>query len=307
MSKKVIVLGGSGMLGSMVADSLSRNKSLNVSATVRTQDLAQKCRQRLPGVQWVLFDGSSIDTEKQLEVLRGFDWAVNAIGITKPLIHDDNPAEVERAVLINSLLPHRLARQAQILGTRVIQIATDCVYSGSKGGYVETDAHDALDAYGKTKSLGEVCSPQVYHLRCSIIGPEPKEHKFLLDWFVRQARNASVNGFTNHRWNGVTTLHFGRLCEGIITRDIALPHLQHVIPGGEVTKCEMLQEFAKSFQREDVTIKAVQADKIIDRTLKTANAKLNSELWAASGYPTPPTVPQMIAEMAAFDYKLGGI
>ncbi len=295
------------MLGSMVADSLSRNKGLNVSATVRSQELGEKCRERLPGVNWVLFDADSPDAEKSLDLIRGNDWAINAIGITKPLIHDDNAAEVERAVLINSLLPHQIARQAQKVGVRVIQIATDCVFSGNKGNYVETDAHDALDAYGKTKSLGEVHNTQVHHLRCSIIGPEPKEHKFLLDWFVRQAKNASVNGYTNHRWNGVTTLHFGKVCEGIITHDISLPHLQHVVPGGEVTKYEMLQEFARSFHREDVMIKPAQAAVVIDRTLKTANSQVNNSLWAAAGYSQPPTVPQMISEMAAFDFKLGGL
>ncbi|MDO8578785.1 MAG: SDR family oxidoreductase [Dehalococcoidales bacterium] len=307
MSKKVIVLGGSGMLGSMVADSLSRNKGLNVAATVRTQELAGKCRERLPGVNWVIFDGGSPDVETRLDVIRGNDWVINAIGITKPLIHDNNPAEVERAVLINSLLPHQIARQAQKHGVRVLQIATDCVFSGNKGSYIETDAHDALDAYGKTKSLGEVNYPQINHLRCSIIGPEPKEHKFLLDWFVRQPKNASVNGYTNHRWNGVTTLNFARVCEGIIIRDISLSHLQHIVPGGEVTKCDMLGEFARSFHREDVDIKPAQAAAVIDRTLKTSNEPLNKALWAAAGYSNPPTVPQMIAEMAAFDFKLGGL
>ena len=67
------------------------------------------------------------------------------------------------------------------MGARVLQIATDCVYSGAQGAYVETDLHDALDVYGKTKSLGECQEPNVYHLRCSIIGPEPKDFKFLIE------------------------------------------------------------------------------------------------------------------------------
>ena len=93
------------------------------------------------------------------------------------------------------MLPHQLARKAESSGAKVIQIATDCVYSGKKGEYVESDEFDPLDVYGKTKSLGEVTSPGVYHLRCSIIGPEPKEHKFLLDWFLGQPKNARVNGY----------------------------------------------------------------------------------------------------------------
>ena len=293
------------MLGAMVADRLSLNSTLSVSATVRTQDLATHCRKRIPNVNWVLFNAGQPDSETQLEMIHGFDWVINAIGIIKPYIHDDNPGEVERAVLINSLMPQQIARQAEKTGATVIQIATDCVFSGNKGHYVESDAHDALDAYGKTKSLGEATNNRIHHLRCSIIGLEPKEHRSLLDWFIRQPQRASVNGYTNHRWNGVTTLQFARICEGVITHDIKLSHLQHVVPSGDLSKCEMLQEFARSFHREDLTINPTQAGVVVDRTLSTKNAQVNDELWVAAGYEKPPTVPQMIAELAAFDFRLG--
>ncbi len=303
MSIKVIVLGGSGMLGSMVANYLSRAPALEVAATVRTQVLAAKCRERLPVVNWLPFDAGSPESEKALAAIHNYDWVINAIGITKPLIHDDNAAEVERAILINSLLPYQIARQAQKSGARVIQIATDCVYSGSKGGYLESDPHDALDAYGKTKSLGEVAHPQVHHLRCSIIGPEPKEHKFLLDWFLGQSQKAGISGYINHRWNGVTTLHFAKVCQGIITQNIGLAHLQHVVPAGEVTKCELLQCFARHFRREDISITPSKATVSINRTLKTASESSNRALWAAAGYSQPPSIPEMVAELARFDYN----
>lgn len=303
MPKKVIVLGGSGMLGSMVADYLSRDPELEVAATTRTAELASSCRARLGEVRWDLFDAAGHD-ESGAGLLDGFDWAVNAIGIIKPLIHDDNATEVERAVRVNAYFPHALARGAEASGTRILQIATDCVYDGSKGRYVEPDAHDPVDVYGKTKSLGEVHSPKVGHLRCSIIGPEFKEPKSLMEWFLGQSPGASVNGFVNHNWNGVTTLHFAKLCHGVIKRDVALPHAQHVVPRGEVTKCEMLQLFARDFGREDVTINPTEAGVVIDRTLATAHEGLNRELWDAAGYADPPSVPQMLEELARFEYRL---
>lgn len=304
MPKKVIVLGASGMLGSMVVDYLSRDSSLAVTATVRIEMLATKCGEKLSSVNWRLFDADVSQVLDALEVIERHDWVINAIGITKPLIHDDNAFEVERAIRINSQLPYLIARWAQASGARVLQIATDCVYSGDKGRYMESDAHDALDVYGKSKGLGEVPAAHVHHLRCSIIGPEPKEHKFLLDWFLGQPQNAAVNGYTNHRWNGVTTLHFAKLCHGIITQDIAMPNLQHVVPRGEITKCELLQCFARYYRRGDVTITPIEAPVVIDRTLATNNEALNRELWAAAGYPQPPSVPEMVAELAAYDCLL---
>jgi hypothetical protein len=49
---------------------------------------------------------------------------------------------------------------------------------------------------------------------------------------------------------------------------------------------------------EDVT-----ASTIVDRTLATRNGELNRALWSAAGYMVAPTVPEMIGELAAFDYR----
>ena len=295
---KVLVLGGSGMLGSMVVDVLSRNPALNVTATVRDATLAAQCGSRLPGAAWRVF---RFDRDPYMVVADDG----RLIGITKPLIRDDQPSEVERAVDVNARLPHLLGELARGADARILQIATDCVYSGSRGEYVESDPHDALDVYGKTKSLGESFQENVHHLRCSIIGPEPKDFKFLIEWFRRQPRDATVKGFVNHRWNGVTTLHFARLCEGIITRGLSLSHLQHVVPSGSMTKAAMLHAFAAAFARRDVRIEDVEAGTIIDRTLETNDSDLNGRLWDAAGYAEPPTVPAMIEELGAFDYRGG--
>jgi dTDP-4-dehydrorhamnose reductase len=292
------------MLGSMVVDVLSSDPELAVTATVRTPALAESFHASYPKVRWTVFDGRRPDSDAR--VFEGQAWIVNAIGITKPLIRDDNPEEIETAIAINSVLPQELGRRAADLGATVLQIATDCVYSGAKGGYVETDAHDALDVYGKTKSLGETYLPSVRHLRCSIIGPEPKDFKFLIEWFRRQPRGAQVNGFVNHRWNGVTTLHFARLCLGVIRERIDLPHLQHVLPSGDVTKAEMLHDFARAFDRGDIAVRQVEAKSVIDRTLSTCDASRNAALWRAAGYELPPTVGEMIAELGQYDNRVKG-
>jgi dTDP-4-dehydrorhamnose reductase len=296
----VMVLGGSGMLGSMVVDVLSRDSALQVSATVRSDDLGVAMARTYPAVTWRRFDPAADDASSLSD---GTDWLVNAIGITKPLIRDDRADEIERAIDINAKLPHRLAHAAAGSGSRILQIATDCVFSGAKGAYVESDAHDALDVYGKTKSLGETFHTSVHHLRCSIIGPEPKSPKFLIEWFRRQPQGAQVKGFTNHQWNGVTTLQFARLCRGVIVGDLALGHLLHVVPTATLSKAEMLHECAHAFGRHDIRIENVPAATVVDRTLTTNQPGLNAAVWRAAGYSTPPTVAEMIRELADFDYR----
>lgn len=253
---RTIILGSTGMLGSMVAKTWRR-------------DFYSTSRER--------FDALDPD----LSLLDRFDWTVNCIGLIKP-----NCGDVGKAIRVNALLPHSLPKNT-------LQIATDCVYSGSKGSYTETDEHDALDVYGKTKSLGE--APNIHSLRCSIIGPEINNHISLLDWFLSQDK---ANGYTNHLWNGITTYHFSLICQAIIEQGIKLPNLQHIVPADVVTKAELLRIIAGAY-KADIEVVDVKAPVAVDRTLSTTNPELNSRIWKAAGYDTPPTIKQMAEELAA--------
>jgi dTDP-4-dehydrorhamnose reductase len=296
----VVVLGGSGMLGAMVVDVLSRAADFRVAASVRDRQAIDRLAPIYSGVEWRVLDAQTAGEEAIAAAISGAAWVVNCIGIIKPYIHDDNAMEVERALRVNALFPHLLGKVAAAARARVIQIATDCVYSGVKGRSTEATPHDPLDVYGKTKSLGEAHFPGMHYLRCSIIGPEPKAFVSLLEWFLGRPRGAQINGYANHHWNGVTTLHFARLCQGIISRDVQLPRMQHVVPSGLVTKAEMLSMFADAYDRHDIRITPTQASTVIDRTLATDAPQVNADLWRAAGYEVPPTVPQMIEEMSAF-------
>lgn len=105
---------------------------------------------------------------------------MNCIGLTKTYINEADSSTLERAVRLNILFPVSLARAAEKSGVRVIQLATDCVFSGKTGNFTEASVHDALDAYGKSRSLGEVRPENVLHLRCSLGGPELAGRKGLI-------------------------------------------------------------------------------------------------------------------------------
>ena len=278
--KKVIVLGKSGMLGSKVFETFVAEKNINVFGTDRS-----------------ILDAQTVTTEKIESIIDGFDYIINCIGIIKPYIHDDNSFEVQRAILVNGLFPHKLAAAAEKVGAKIIQIATDCVFDGVKGGYTENDKHNPTDVYGKTKSLGEVVSPNVLNLRCSIIGKELKGKTSLLEWFINQPKNGIVKGFKNHLWNGVTTDAFAKLCLGIIKKEVWFSGLQHIVPSSIMSKAEMLKLFAEVFNRKDIIIEDTNADISIDRTISTINNVANSRLWKIADYEWIPTVEEMIKEI----------
>ncbi|HUD06068.1 MAG TPA: sugar nucleotide-binding protein [Candidatus Saccharimonadales bacterium] len=297
---KVTIIGCTGMLGSIVLDSLFNDGDFDIGATHRASADKKSLVGAYPSVSFEVIDAETASVEDISNAIKGSKWVINAAGIIKPYIHDDNAAEVERAILVNSLFPHRLGDAATKVGANVIQIATDCVYSGQKGDYIETDVHDALDVYGKSKSLGEAYFENIYHVRCSIIGPELKGHLSLLDWFLGNPQNADLNGFSNHQWNGITTLQFAKIARGIIKANLSLPHAQHIVPGNIISKADLLKTFAKAFKRPDITIKAMEAPTVIDRTLTTNNDSLNRQIWQSAGYNTPPTIEQMVLELAEY-------
>jgi dTDP-4-dehydrorhamnose reductase len=297
---KVAILGVTGMLGSVTLDSYMQSGEFEVIATYRNEEEVKPFKDKYPAVDFRLLDAEEQSVDAIAKAIEGADWVVNSIGIIKPYIHDDNAVEVERAIRVNGLFPHLLAKAAKQVNAKVIQIATDCVYSGAKGAYVESDLHDAIDVYGKSKSVGEAYFDNIFHVRCSIIGPELKAHMSLMDWFLGNPKGATLNGFTNHQWNGVTTLQFAKLSQGIVKENIEFDHLQHIVPGNLITKANLLKCFAREFDREDITVNEVEAPKIIDRTVSTNNDELNKKIWNAAGYQTPPTIEEMVAELAEF-------
>src|SRR5262245_52775028 len=103
MRKKVVVLGGTGMLGAMVTDVLARESDLDVVTTARAESLGTFARFPV-GVRRLDAWAASVDDCRA--AIDGASWVVNCIGITKPLIADDDPFKVERAMRVNALFPH---------------------------------------------------------------------------------------------------------------------------------------------------------------------------------------------------------
>jgi dTDP-4-dehydrorhamnose reductase len=254
------------MLGSTVARHLASIEWLETNRTVRSG----------PGSGEIAFD-ASLPVSGQVDTLfsgPAWDYWINCIGIIKPYCRDNDPAGVRNAIRVNAAFPHELAAAAKQNGVRLIQIATDCVYSGSKGSYVESDPHDALDVYGKTKSLGEVLNGSALNIRVSIIGPEVKSRLSLLEWFLSQPAGAELKGFTHHRWNGVSTLRFAKICEQIIARSryedlLAQSPIHHYVPADSVDKFELLSIFQNTFNTSYRIVPVGDIGPPVDRTLST--------------------------------------
>ena len=141
---KILVLGGSGMLGNAMFRIMS--ETTETYATFRSAAAAQHFSSNL---QCRIVSGVDVLDQDSLVELFGRlrpDVVVNCVGLVKQLAESEDPLIV---LPINAILPHRLARLCSLTGARLVHVSTDCVFKGTKGNYLETDVSDATDLYGK--------------------------------------------------------------------------------------------------------------------------------------------------------------
>jgi dTDP-4-dehydrorhamnose reductase len=188
---------------------------------------------------------------------------------------------------INSLFPHRLADLCGSEGARLIHISTDCVFSGTTGGYRESDMPDAEDLYGRSKQLGEVIRPGCLTIRTSIIGREITKAVGLLEWFIQQ-RDGTANGFTRAIFSGLTTLELSRILLEVVSDHRDLAGLYHVA-SQPISKHDLLQAIDRVL---GLGIEIDPKDEpVIDRSLDGARFE------AATGIKVP-TWHKMISDLA---------
>jgi dTDP-4-dehydrorhamnose reductase len=289
---KILVLGSTGMLGSTVTTFLESqgHEVVRTSRSLPNSALQDDS---------INFDVIKDDLSKLKIVESNYDYIINCVGLIKNLINNSREAR-ELAIRINSIFPVELNKVATASNTKVIHIGTDCVYSGSNGRYSEESTLDPVDVYGYSKALGEFSSENQMLLRCSIVGREKSSHTSLMDWVLKQPPNAEIKGYTNHLWNGVTTLTFAKIVNGIMVRDLFKGGSFHIVPMSEVSKFELVSLFIKNFERGDIQVIPTRAEFDVNRTLSTVHEEISRTFWRAAGYSSLPTHAEMILEYATY-------
>ncbi len=274
---KVMVLGGAGMLGHKMFQTL-RERLSGTFCTVR-EDIRKPPFDRVELLQGDdVIPGVDVTDFPALEaILSAFrpEYVVNCVGVIKQRAEAVSPIP---SITINSLLPHKLAQMAARWGGSVIHFSTDCVFSGKEGGYTEEDHSDAEDLYGKTKYLGEVAVSNGLTLRTSIIGRELSEHRSLLDWLLTQ-NHKTVRGYRRVIYSGVTTNHLAELVALIIRNHPGLRGLYQVA-SEPISKHDLLCLLRDAY-RLDIRIEPDDLE-VSDRSMKC------DRLREAIAYKCPP-------------------
>ena len=293
---KLLILGSSGMLGNMVSKYFINTNEFDIFLSYRNKNQHHQHENSHK------FDALSDDLEKLIEDINP-DFLINCIGLIKPEINEESNKSIKKALEVNSFFPLKISNLASEYDFKFIQIGTDCVFSGITGEYLESSFQDAIDIYGKSKIGGEAVNLNKYVLRGSIVGPEVGQGKSLLNWFLLQNKG-KVNGFIDHKWNGITTLNFAKIVHGMIKTNNFNNNIQHVVPKDEVSKYDLLLYFNKFFG-VDVKIEKINSEHSVNRTLKTENEDANKTLWIDAGYEDIPTIEENIKELSESNLTKG--
>lgn len=244
--QKVLILGGTGMLGHLLLRYFSAYSEYDVHATARS--LAGMAK-HFPEDLLARFCPDSVDVNYFDSVIRALasvhpDVVINCIGIIKQLPLADDPLT---AITMNALLPHRISLISRTAGARLIHISTDCVFDGKKGMYIENDQSNAEDLYGRTKYLGEVSHPHCVTLRTSIIGHELKGGYGLIEWFLSQTQK--VRGFRKAIYSGFPTIELARIIREYVLPNPELSGVCHV-SSEPISKYDLLRLVAACYEKE---------------------------------------------------------
>jgi dTDP-4-dehydrorhamnose reductase len=280
---QILILGVTGMLGNAVFRVFSGDAAHQIWGTLRSGSALrhfpeQSRPQLLAGVD-VLDQDALVAAIARVRP----DVVINCVGLIKQLADAKDPLT---ALPINAMLPHRLARLCALAGARLIHVSTDCVFSGRKGLYLESDESDAEDLYGKSKHIGELHDlPHAITLRTSIIGHELGSSYALVDWFLSQ--QGSVKGFTKAIFSGLPTVELAR-----VMKDFVIPHPQlnglYHVAAAPIDKFELLSKVAAQYGKQ-IEIHPDDA-LVIDRSLD------GSRFREATGY-VAPAWPELIRRM----------
>lgn len=237
---KVLVLGASGMIGSTMLRILAKQLDWQVIGTVRSESALGRVPSAIASRLIPAIDLTNGDVLVRLFRECRPEVVVNCAGLTKHVPDGNEPIA---ALTMNALFPHRLLELCGLSGARLIHVSTDCVFSGSKGNYSETDLADARDVYGKTKHFGEVATQGSITLRTSTIGHEFGTRLGLLEWFLAQSQ---CKGYRRAIFSGLPTVEFARVVRDVVIPNASLSGLYHV--GAEpIDKEHLLRLIAREY------------------------------------------------------------
>ena len=242
---KILILGANGMLGRTVFNYFLSKYPEITWGTVRNKPTDKT-------FNYDVYEDNLV--EKIIRQLDGVDYVINCIGILRSEI------AVKEQIFINSYFPHLLEDLAEKNNFSLIHISTDAVFAPDVKKVNEDSYSLPTDIYGRSKLLGETESSRALTFRTSILGIDKINGKGFLNWLMKNSKS-EINGYTNQKWNGCTTLQFAQFCSTLIEKNRfqslrAISPVFHFAPIETTTKYEIAKTFIDEMNYESKLIES---------------------------------------------------
>jgi len=293
----VLVLGGESGIGREVSKTLASSEDTQVWVTYSRQDIKapERCRS-------LLFKpaASRQDCTDVLQTLLETSQP-NAIVNCLYATPAESSTDVEKALTLNSLLPHIVASEANRVGAITIQPSSYAVFQPSGTLQTESSATDAVTVFGRSTAIGEVSTKGVYHLRADVIGPRITEGLFSTIFETDSVLEVSKDIYSQP----ITTLAFARIVRGLIRDEVKrerIGNLHHIMSDGAISEFEQAVSIIAHFRQERLSISDPQHSESTQSTVLVGTDAPDEHklLWEMAGYPEVPTFDELAEELYAY-------
>ncbi len=282
----ILVLGATGMLGKTVFKFLKNYYPNSVWGTSRNK---KEVRNNL---FFLTSNNFQADFNKILNKLRHVDFVINCIAVLKA---DDN---TEEAIITNALFPHQIEKLTEKYGFKLIHVSTDAVFPTNSGKVSEKSTSCAGNIYSASKLLGELSGKNSITIRSSFLGLNSKNKD---SFFQKALKEKIIDGFTNQKWAGSTTLQFAKLCYFVtqgknFDKLRKVSEIYHFLPLSNMTRYEVLLNLSKI--NKDIKVRKKKSINPITRIFV-------SEYFDKNFYSSYTTkIQQALLELFEFEKKL---
>ena len=178
---KVLITGGSGLLGSNIAK-LATSK-FDVYATYNKNEV------NIKNVHFFQIDLTKKEQLVKIERIKPA-FIIHCVALTNVDHCEGHPNEAYNQNVVASI---NIAEIAKKIGTHLIHISTDSVFDGTKGNYKENEIPNPINIYGKTKLEAEQKISSIHSHSCivrtNIYGWNKRDKFSLAEWMLNKLTN----------------------------------------------------------------------------------------------------------------------
>jgi dTDP-4-dehydrorhamnose reductase len=277
MQKKLLIIGGTGLLG--INWALLQREKFEVVIGTNSRDIF------INGVTQIRIDFEKV--EQQIIESKA-DIVINAAGMTSVEMCEHQP---DLAYKINVILSKKIAVAVNRCNTKLVQISTDHLFDGLES-LVSEDCtpcpvnHYGLTKYFAEKEVAEAC-PSALIIRTNFFGWGPSYRKSFSDYILSNLSNKfNIGLFSDVYYTPILISDLVSATHALCERNKS--GIFHVVGGERISKYQFGIELAKAFDLDATYITETSFLKrkdLVKRPLdmSLSNTKLISELSYSIG------------------------